>query len=414
MLGQLPLGVGEAPPPREAWSAGAAADGARCRVVGVPTVLRRSRLLLTSNDDSGRRLVARVDDRARDRDRRDRRLRVEHIGWDRGVARYRLQHRLRRAARSAAPTRRGSGGRSSSTSSWSPAAGRTPLTSLARHSLPGRYSRTGLRAGGGRRGPVLQRQRRQRRLHERTPDPRRIRAALHLADADELGDVDHRRVRVGVADPHGGRQLRRRTDEPRVGVVLSACPSCRRRGTGTWRATGAPCPCVSTPFKRRHLGQRHARVEHLHTGIVVGVQPGAVGACRCSRRSTGRGADPGWRSSACPTPCRAAPSRWRRWRRTRTAGSAPGPSDRSTGTASCAMRYVVSTTRCSPTICDRRANAQLIDAHVCSCSGDDAATRRIVMRNGFVGSFGVGQRARRRAVDHVGRLHAGLERRRRG
>ena len=75
----------------------------------------------------------------------------------------------------------------------------------------------------------------------------------------------------------------------------------------------------------------------------------------------------------------------------------------------CAMRYVVSTTRCSPTICDRRAYA--VDGGPCLfLQRDHAATCCTLDEEGLRRVIGVCESARRGAVDDIGRLSAGLER----
>ena len=76
-------------------------------------------------------------------------------------------------------------------------------TTVTTHSLPGRYRRAAGRAGGRRRLPVLE------RLTPSAPRPctssrsapGTCRPAPSHAGGDELGDVVHRRVGVGVADP---------------------------------------------------------------------------------------------------------------------------------------------------------------------------------------------------------------------
>ena len=55
-----------------------------------------------------------------------------------------------------------------------------------------------------------------------------------------------------------------------------------------------------------------------------------------------------------------------------------------------AMRYVVSTTRSRPTICDKRAYAQLIEYHVISSSGPSGRLTPSVISKTFSGSSGLG------------------------
>ncbi len=136
------------------------------------------------------------------------------------------------------------------------------------HSLPGRYRRCG-RAGGRRRLPVVARQEGVGVVHVRLPDLRRVQAALD-ALLVELGDVDHRRVGVGVADPHGRREVRREPDEPGVGVV----------DLGAGLAGGRDVERIAAAGAVRQHALEHvdglegdASVEHLHAGVVVRVDP---------------------------------------------------------------------------------------------------------------------------------------------
>ena len=109
---------------------------------------------------------------------------------------------------------------------------------------------------------------------------RRERAALDAVDAGvgELGDARHRRVAVGVADEHGGRQERRGADEERRPVLLLRAGLAERR-----LATGEIGQLAPRRAAREHTlqhvdrGQRDLAVEHRRARVVVRVDPLAAG-----------------------------------------------------------------------------------------------------------------------------------------
>ena len=283
---------------------------------------------------------------------------------------------------------------------------RTPLTSLARHSLPGRYSRTGVRARRRRR-PVLQRQRRQRRLHQRAPDARRVRPALNLVpDADELRDVDHRRVAVRVADPHRGGQLRRSRRRTTSWCCPAACRSCRRPGTER---------CASD-LRGRALGQHalqasttavegDAGVEHLHARVLVRVQPRAVGAVDVvdvvgvvvqalvgDRLHSRRHVDRAHRVGA----------RWRTRRRAATGARSVWPVEQVRRVRH-AIRRVDDPVQADDL---RQAGERAVDRRPRLLPAAVTTPRPVasLMRNGLLRIVGVGKAARRGSVDQVVRL----------
>ncbi len=112
------------------------------------------------------------------------------------------------------------------------------------HSSPGRNNRAFGRAGAGGSRPILHRQAGVRRVHERRPDLGRVGAALHPADAvgDELRNVVHRGVGVGVAHPDRRRQLRRPAREPGVGVAVLGAGLAERLAARRRAGSCRPCP----------------------------------------------------------------------------------------------------------------------------------------------------------------------------